>query len=365
MNHSLPQLDTVGVSREILFVGFQTSIEAHIFDFPYNNQSYTYSEIQDSGQAFRWLEEKVSRLETYQLPYAILCDLQWLLADGFCLAHQVAAHPDLRYVPLIVMTDKRRAIEKSELVGHGVDDCYTVPVPWALLEARLGFLNQYKSKLLELAREARQDNWSKKMPLAKRAFDILAVMMVMPFLLPLCLVVALAVYLESKGPVIYRSKRVGTNYRVFTFLKFRSMYQDADKRLQEIQHLNQYQDGALFVKFARDPRVTRVGRIIRKYSIDELPQLINILRGDMSIVGNRPLPLYEAEMLTREEYCARFLAPAGLTGLWQVTKRGTSDMSAEERIALDLAYAKQPYSILTDLKIVFKTLTAFVQKEDV
>ena len=120
-----------------------------------------------------------------------------------------------------------------------------------------------------------------------------------------------------------------------------------------------------FVKLENDPRVTRVGRFIRKYSIDELPQLFNILKGDMSIVGNRPLPLYEAELLTSDAYIDRFMAPSGLTGLWQVEKRGDSGkMSAEERKQLDIKYARD-FSFWLDMKIIFKTLTAFVQKENV
>jgi lipopolysaccharide/colanic/teichoic acid biosynthesis glycosyltransferase len=120
-----------------------------------------------------------------------------------------------------------------------------------------------------------------------------------------------------------------------------------------------------FVKIENDPRVTKVGRFIRKYSIDELPQLFNILKGDMSIVGNRPLPLYEAEKLTADSSIDRFMAPAGLTGLWQVEERGKGGkMSAEERKQLDIIYG-ETYSLGLDLKIIFRTLFAFVQKEDV
>jgi hypothetical protein len=120
-----------------------------------------------------------------------------------------------------------------------------------------------------------------------------------------------------------------------------------------------------FVKIENDPRVTKVGRFIRKYSIDELPQLFNILKGDMSIVGNRPLPLYEAEKLTVDSSIDRFMAPAGLTGLWQVEERGKGGMmSAEERKQLDITYG-QTYNFMLDMKIIFRTLTAFVQKENV
>ncbi len=105
------------------------------------------------------------------------------------------------------------------------------------------------------------------------------------------------------------------------------MYNDADSKLKDVQKFNQYQDNnAIFIKIKNNPRVTKVGRIIRKYSIDELPQLFNVFMGHLSIIGNRPLPLYEAELLTKEDAAYRFLAPAGITGLWQVTKRGGNNM---------------------------------------
>lgn len=252
-----------------------------------------------------------------------------------------------------------------------------------------------------------------RLPLWKRIFDITFAGGALIILSPLLLLTALAIRIESKGAVIYKSKRVGSNYQVFDFLKFRSMYLNADKRLKELNALNQYntdEEEAIserdeitfdeltgsteeeecllisddfivyedeftqkkqkekenaFVKLEHDPRITRVGRFIRKYSIDELPQLINVLKGDMSIVGNRPLPLYEAELLTNDAYIDRFMAPSGLTGLWQVEKRGDSGkMSAEERKMLDIRYAKE-FSFWFDMKILLRTFTAFIQKEDV
>ena len=249
-------------------------------------------------------------------------------------------------------------------------------------------------------------------PAWKRTFDVLFATGVLVVLSPLLIATAIAIRLESKGQIIYKSQRVGSNFQIFNFLKFRSMYTNADKRLKELNALNQYKieeeipDGQpdirfddligspeeeatllisddfviseedfhkkktleqqnTFVKIENDPRVTRVGRFIRKFSIDELPQLLNVLMGDMSIVGNRPLPLYEAELLTSDTYIERFMAPAGLTGLWQVEKRGgAGKMSAEERKQLDIKYARN-FSFWLDMKILLKTVTAFVQKENV
>ena len=269
------------------------------------------------------------------------------------------------------------------------------------------------SKLKEFSETHRKVLNTFRLPMWKRTFDILFAGTAVIILSPLLIGTAIAVRAESKGKVIYKSQRVGSNYQIFNFLKFRSMYTNADKRLKELNALNQYQieevessdDGPeirfddlsgtpdeeenllisddfvnseedfvkkkekaqnnTFIKLENDPRVTRVGRVIRKYSIDELPQLFNILKGDMSIVGNRPLPLYEAELLTSDAYIDRFMAPAGLTGLWQVEKRGDAGkMSAEERKQLDIKYARD-FSFWLDMKIIFKTLTAFVQKENV
>ncbi len=252
-----------------------------------------------------------------------------------------------------------------------------------------------------------------RVPLWKRVFDIIFSVVAFVILSPVLIIVGVLIRIESPGPVIYKSKRVGSNYKEFDFFKFRSMYRDADMRLKEFLSLNQYNDVDLshfnieddtaripidtenvlhdglyfsdddviteeefikektikqknnFVKFENDPRITKMGRFIRKLSIDELPQLINIIKGDMSIVGNRPLPLYEAEQLTSDQYIDRFMGPAGLTGLWQVEKRGDSGkLSPEERKQLDIYYAKN-FSFWLDLKIIIRTFTAFIQKENV
>ena len=197
----------------------------------------------------------------------------------------------------------------------------------------------------------------------KRLMDILGSLVGCIISIPIIAITAIPLKLESPGPLFFKQKRVGRNGRVFYIHKLRSMYMDAEERKKELMTQNEM-NGLMF-KMQDDPRITKVGKFIRKTSIDELPQLFNVLKGDMSIVGNRPLPLYEAELLTSDAYIERFMAPAGLTGLWQVEKRGgAGKMSAEERKQLDIKYAKE-FSFWLDMKILCKTLTAFVQKENV
>lgn len=209
-------------------------------------------------------------------------------------------------------------------------------------------------------------------PLWKRTFDLSCSIVALALLSPLLLIIGLLIKLDSKGSVLYVSKRAGAGCRVFDFYKFRTMRVGAEGELESLKKsLNQYgedtdnQSEAVFVKLKKDPRVTRLGKFLRKTSLDELPQLYNIIKGDMSVVGNRPLPLYEAEQLLKEDSMAqRFQAPAGLTGLWQVRRRGQTNMSEEERKNLDNEYA-QNYSFAMDVKLILQTLKVFVQKESV
>ncbi len=201
----------------------------------------------------------------------------------------------------------------------------------------------------------------------KRLFDIFISGTAILLLLPVFLVIALIIRLESKGPIFYIAKRAGKGYRIFKFYKFRTMVADADKKVGQLAHLNQYapaSEGPVFFKISNDPRITKIGAFLRNTSLDELPQLLNVFLGDMSLVGNRPLPLYEAATLTTDQHAARFMAPAGITGLWQIKKRGDSNMSVEERISLDIDYAHK-FCFVYDLWIMAKTPTALLQKENV
>jgi lipopolysaccharide/colanic/teichoic acid biosynthesis glycosyltransferase len=262
--------------------------------------------------------------------------------------------------------DKQLKLNAMQLKVH---DFYIYPFSLSDLRERLNFLVKFKlikPKLIEISKEV---DITYKMPVGKRLIDLFISGTMLLILSPIMLAIVIAIKLGSKGPVIYKSKRVGTGYKVFDFYKFRSMRTDADKLLVELSTQNQYanEDGgtkAAFVKIKDDPRVTKLGNFLRNSSLDELPQLFNILLGDMSLVGNRPLPVYEAEMLTSNEWSMRFLGPAGLTGLWQITKRGKQDMSERERKKLDNFYA-QNYSFWLDLKILIRTIPALLQKEKV
>ena len=334
-------------------------------------------------------------------------------------------------VYIILITDTMSDEERDIYMKCGINDTIVNAASVTELNKKIQFISDRENILFD--NEAPKHTILRfQIPIWKRMFDIVFSALAIVILSPIFIITAIAIRLESPGPILFKSKRVGTNYTIFDFLKFRSMYIDAEERLKELsKDHNQYAAASsddnhkeeednktitaplgekaeqdmidmgmesmmmisdeevmlvgddfvmaesdfnkqkqedidkAFVKIENDPRITKVGRFIRKYSIDELPQLFNILKGDMSVVGNRPLPLYEAEKLTADSSIDRFMAPAGLTGLWQVEERAKGgNMSAEERKQLDITYG-QTYSFMLDMKIIFRTLTAFVQKENV
>ena len=335
-------------------------------------------------------------------------------------------------VYIILLTHQLTLDDRKMYQKCGINDTVDANASITELNKKIQFIADREGMLFDDA-PSKHRILRFKIPLWKRLFDIFFSLLAIILLSPVFILTAIAIRLESKGPIIFKSKRVGTNYTVFNFLNFRSMYADAEQRLKEVakEAGNQYaekeeeekeeekdrqsvitaplgeeaemmmmdmgmesdmmisddevmlvgddfvvaesdfnkekeeENNNAFVKIENDPRITKVGKFIRKYSIDELPQLFNILKGDMSIVGNRPLPLYEAEKLTVDSSIDRFMAPAGLTGLWQVEGRGKGGMmSAEERKQLDITYG-QTYNFALDMKIIFRTLTAFIQKDNV
>lgn len=335
-----------------------------------------------------------------------------------------------RGVYIILLTHELSKEDRQVYQKCGINDTLSSGASVTELNKKIQFISDREGMLFD-EQSAKHKILKFKIPIWKRLFDIVFSALGIIILSPIFIITAIAIRLESKGPILFKSKRVGTNYTIFDFLKFRSMYIDAEEKLKEVakEAGNQYaetnkEEGTVdqnkvitaplgdeaemmmmdmgmesdmmisddevmlvgddyvvaesdynrekeaeinnaFVKIENDPRVTKVGKFIRKYSIDELPQLFNILKGDMSIVGNRPLPLYEAEKLTADASIDRFMAPAGLTGLWQVEERGKGGMmSAEERKQLDITYG-QTYNFMLDMKIIFRTLTAFIQKDNV
>jgi exopolysaccharide biosynthesis polyprenyl glycosylphosphotransferase len=187
---------------------------------------------------------------------------------------------------------------------------------------------------------------------AKRAFDIVVSSLLIVVGTPVWVFLALAVKLDSPGPVFYRDRRVGLGEREFGMFKFRSMYIDASERQAGLETANEA-SGPLF-KIKDDPRVTRVGKILRRYSIDELPQVLNVLRGEMSLVGPRPLPLRDFVQL-EEWHRKRYLVLPGMTGLWQVS--GRIELTFDDLVRLDFYYLEN-WSIWLDISILAKTLPA-------
>lgn len=405
---------TTDKSTSLLYVGSYAVWMGEILE---KREGVSIHMVDTAEKAIKWLHAKSSfkdnqwNAEEVGLD-AILCDFGLYEEGIIALKEYVTKTFDAQEkIPFVLLGKALGKKEKLLALEHGFDDFFAYPVGLEQILERVSFLKELKANLL-YQKISTGNHQSKKYKIGfwKRSFDIVLAGGVLLLAAPFLLLVILAIRLESKGKVYYISKRVGTGYRIFNFLKLRSMYPDADKRLKEFQHLNQYvqddtedaapmaqatsttggvtligddteidettynnqkrkETNSAFVKFDNDPRITKVGKIIRKLSIDELPQLINVLKGDMSIVGNRPLPLYEAEMLTTDEWTERFNGPAGITGLWQVEARGrTSKMSPEERKQLDVKYveyANSSRAFLYDMWIVFRTFRAVFQKENV
>lgn len=342
----------------------------------------------------------------YQQVDAILCSLYLPGMNAFDFFREVKNISFFSHTPFILLTQKFSFTIRDLALQHGIDDFYILPVPTDHIIDRIHFLHEFKKYQAEKSIEAAISDKPYRTALIKRTFDVLSAGTALLLLSPLLLLVALAIRMESKGKVYYISKRIGANFKEFDFYKFRSMYPDADKRLKEVEHLNQYKDNEVelfctecaklpqgsycspvvfydnericermyiirknakkaFLKIPNDPRITKVGNFIRNTSIDELPQLINVIKGDMSIVGNRPLPVNEANAITKSIWARRFRAAAGLTGLWQVELRGKGGfMSEEERFRLDVKYAENN-TFWGDINLIFRTFKIFVQRENV
>jgi lipopolysaccharide/colanic/teichoic acid biosynthesis glycosyltransferase len=310
--------------------------------------------------------------EKYALPEIIFCESSFDFPAVKSFVQFLNGNPLLSTIPFIMDSTHLSEVEMGLYKKHMLaDDIIQIDgVDQNSLLNKVRFLNKVKSKSLEMKATLKEDE-SLVVPsvnfhsILKRSFDIMVSLTALLLLSPVFILVALAIRIESKGPILYISKRAGRGYKIFDFYKFRTMLAGADNRIQELSHLNQYAESESsdpsFFKINNDPRITRIGEFLRNTSLDELPQLLNVLLGDMSLVGNRPLPLYEAAKLTTDQCAQRFLAPAGMTGLWQIKKRGREDMSVEERISLDIDYANN-YNFIYDLWIMANTPSAIIQK---
>ncbi len=346
---------------------------------------------------------------------AIISQSEVMAPSGISLLETLVQKKHIKIPFFIICNHLNDKIAKIALQA-GVAEVFRLPFKLENLETRVNFVMGNWEVLHKSGERSASEHLIYKTPLVKRLFDIFFAGLALVLLSPFLLLIMILIRLESSGPIFYYALRVGTGYHIFKFYKFRSMYFDADKRLKDLKHLNQYDAGkrgsktggqtfnyeflcedcknagikcqypiysdtlhmcekeyvsmrkssgeSTFIKIKNDPRMTRIGKFIRKTSIDELPQLWNVIIGDMSIVGNRPLPLYEAEKLTTDKYALRFMAPAGITGLWQVEKRGHGKMSEEERLLLDNIYAKN-HSFFNDIMLILRTIPALFQKENV
>jgi lipopolysaccharide/colanic/teichoic acid biosynthesis glycosyltransferase len=289
-------------------------------------------------------------------------------AEGFASLRTLRKQAVLRDVPVIAnlrgMDEAAiKALRKMPLVDELMDFRVEAPFVKAILDS----IGRIRQAIHQRGRNCRVETSANQVYggfyAGKRFIDIVTASSLLLLTAPVFLLIALAVKLESRGPVLYNSYRAGRGYRIFRFFKFRTMKVGADRMIQSIAHLNKYNNfghAPVFFKADNDPRITRVGKFLRSSGLDELPQLFNVLLGDMSVVGNRPLPLYEAAALTNDKCAERFLAPAGITGLWQVTCRTSGGYTTADRIEKDLEYARTN-SLALDFTILAKTPVVLVK----
>lgn len=368
----------------------------------------TFNRFEKSGK-FEILQldtsvEAMNHLRSNKSIQAVIAEARLPGLDGVDAYKFLIGHNACTNIPYIVISHKDEIELQRKAFEQDIYDYYQAPINIERIYKRILY---FKTHTEIVPPPKTPDNPPYKTPFIKRLFDVILAGSALLFLSPLLLVVIIAIKLESKGSFYYISKRVGANFKIFGFYKLRSMRTGADKLQKELSHLNQYakkeveevctecaklpegkycsdthidkngeticerihimrkNSEAAFLKLENDPRITRVGKFIRNTSIDELPQLINIIKGDMSIVGNRPLPVDEANMLSMDRAGKRFAAAAGLTGLWQVELRGRGgNMSEEERFDLDVEYAENN-SFMGDMKLIYRTFKIFIQPGNV
>jgi lipopolysaccharide/colanic/teichoic acid biosynthesis glycosyltransferase len=399
-----------------------------------NLSDVVFSVVPDCTKAIKTIDSIQDKLDI-----AVFFEQRDLIID---LSNIQTLRKNYPGVYFVLVSDNLSPQDSLTYLKNGVNNAISLKDP-AVIKHVIDFLKVRKDACIkDFSEKKAHTRLEFHLPFWKRLCDIFFASLILICLSPIFLLAVLAITLGSKGPIIYKSKRVGGNYKIFDCLKFRSMYTNTDNCIKNYADRNTYNDfnedkdicnstldviisddnvdklisnamisddnadqlshdekylesmkisddaattsedivtgTALyaddyivgqkqystnrdkeishpFIKMKNDPRVTKVGYILRKFNIDELPQFINIIKGDMSIVGNCPLPLYEAELLTNDEYIERFIAPAGLLGLWQVENREKKGMTtAEERRQWDIQYAKL-FSFQLDVKIIWRS----------
>jgi len=307
------------------------------------------------------------------LPDGIVCDKSIAEDDAFSFHQFWIDQFDIQSnIPFIILDEERNQNTIEKAVQLKIDDVYTKPVGAETLLSRILFLKKIKP-LAELDSSNKTTAKWYQITFFKRTFDLILASLGLLISSPLLLIIVLAIKIESRGKIYSISQRVGTGFKLFNLYNLRSRYSNPDKRSQELSHLNQYLKEAHQANTEKsnenDPRLTKVGFIIHKTGVDKWLQLINVLKGDLSLVGNRPIRLFEAELLTVSDWYDRINGPAGMTGLWRIkTHRNYRSLPAEDRKFLDNRYSKiaiRKYPFWKDLLIILRTIPALVQKKNV
>ena len=353
--------------------------------------------------AFQWLQktQQASHKDistSSQLPEAIICAYRYLDGNAITFIQQLQINRSYRDIPFIVISEDSISHSKEELLRYGIDDWFLLSDSQENILNRLTFLIAYKHRYIQLKTTQAQFDYT--LPRYKRIFDLILSSLALVVFAPLMGLIALLIKLESHGPVLQVSRKVGRAYKIFDFYKFRTTKVlpehtgfgkplSKEDRIPNTETIKQCLSCALYERPcvfpthdgreilcgkthhslrkeqipAQKGKTTRLGRWLRRSSLDEIPQLLHVLRGEMSIVGNRPLALDEAEELTRDEWAERFAAPAGITGLWQVKSRFNGELNGLSRKEIDRAYA-QKASLWMDIKILFMTIPALFKRTD-
>ena len=353
-------------SRIFLFVGEKSARLCYQLEQSDMLQTSQLLKLNSIDEAVQWLQ---TNCDTPITTIAIVCDASYPVEQLCALKENLVQYWK---GSLVLYNDQNVSAYRDKVVSLPIiaEDFLYDDLGLSNIKERIIFLSELKK--LEEIKQSNNSNgaYSAGRNIPKRLFDIIVSLICIILVSPLLLLIVIAIKLESKGPVFFISERAGAGYKIFNFYKFRTMQSNANQMRDDLKTLNTYyakdrdphkKEEPFFFKVKNDPRVTRVGRILRKASLDELPQLFNVLKGDMSLVGNRPLPLDEGATLTIDHWADRFLAPAGMTGLWQIAKN-KDNMSVAERIDLDLEYVRNS-SFALDMQILFKTIPAMLQRE--